>query len=538
MVMTAKSFYLTLPAPLSPPTNISKVESKGSIVILGANGSGKTRLGSWLEFQSEHKNKVHRISAQKSLSMPSVSVSMSVDEAEAYLIYGYKERDLNYKIGHRWGSNPNTFLLNDYERLLAYLFSEENDKSIRYRQEAKQVGSWITPPETKLDIIKRIWEQVLPHRKLLIGGGKIETALSGNPNAIYNAAEMSDGERVIFYLIGQALSALKDGILVIDEPELHLHKSIQSTLWDNIEAERPDCLFVYLTHDLDFAASRITATKVCLRGFDGQMWDWYVVPEDAELPEEILLEIAGSRKSVIFVEGDRSSLDYFLYPKLYPNFTIIPAGGCESVIHATKSFSSLKHLHRLSSFAIVDRDFRDAAEITYLESLGVYVLNFSELENLLLTEDVLRFVAEKLHKEDFLELFQQVKAVVLKDMDRNKERLISSITALTIERKLRYFDANVVGEENLKSSLDNLASGIDVSALYQETRIKIEEILKAEDYDGAIRIYNNKGLVYQISSIFGFKSNELIDYIQRLITSKEGDRLISILQGKIPQIKP
>ena len=329
------SFKLTLPASELEPTSTVTVESKGSMVILGTNGSGKTRLGSWLDLQSEHAQTVHRISAQKSLTMPSVSVSMSVDEAEANLIYGYKEGNIGHKIGHRWGSHPNTFLLNDFEGLLAYLFSEENDKSTRYRQTAKETGNWFVPPETRLDIIRRIWEQVLPHRRLLIGGGKIETAVSERPDIIYSAAEMSDGERVIFYLIGQALSAPKDGILIIDEPELHLHKSVQSTLWDKIEAERPDCLFVYLTHDLDFAASRINATKVCLRSFDGQTWDWYLVPDNSEIPEDILLEIVGSRKPVIFIEGDRSSLDYFFYPKLYPGFTVIPAGGCDGVIHAT-----------------------------------------------------------------------------------------------------------------------------------------------------------------------------------------------------------
>ena len=85
---------------------------------------------------------------------------------------------------------------------------------------------------------------------------QVETEAEKKPNEPYNAAEMSDGERVIFYLIGECLAAPDDAVIVIDEPEMHLHKSIQSDLWDAIEAERPDCLFVYLTHDVDFAASR------------------------------------------------------------------------------------------------------------------------------------------------------------------------------------------------------------------------------------------------------------------------------------------
>jgi ABC-type lipoprotein export system ATPase subunit len=533
-------FNLQLPAPQQALPVTITIETSGSLVILGANGSGKTRLGAWLEMESGQKNNVHRVSAQKSLTMPVVSVSTSIDAAKADLIFGYKEGNFGHKVGNRWGGNPNTFLLNDFEKLLVYLFSDENDISTKYRQSAKQSEERIEPPETKLDVIQRIWEQVLPHRKLLIGGGKIETKMIDDSAVPYNAAEMSDGERVIFYLIGQALAAPKDGIIIIDEPELHLHKSLQSGLWDSIESERPDCLFVYLTHDVDFASSRVNATKICLKSFDGKIWDWYVVSDDTEIPEDVLLEIAGSRKPVIFIEGDKASLDYFLYPKLYANFTIVPVGGCESVIHATVSFAStqLKGLHRVSSFGLIDRDFREADEVTYLKSLGVYVLDFSELENLLLTEGVLSSVAEKLHRTDFPVLFEKCKTLVLSEMERNKDRLISSIAAATIERKLKSFDAKAVGEDNLKDSFENLTQTIDVAAIYQATQELIEEILNDKKYGDAIKVYNNKGLTKQVSSLFGFKPNEFVEFVQRLISSKDGAATISIMQKKLPQITP
>lgn len=527
-------FYLVLPASPSSPTN--RIETNSSIVVVGANGSGKTRLGSWIDLQSEHRNIVHRVGAQKSLTMPSVSTSMSVDEAESNLIYGYTVRNADYKIGHRWGSNPNTYLLNDFDRLMIYLFSEENDQNAKYKQAARQIDVRLEPPETKLDKIARIWQESLPHRKLLIGGGKIQTAVASNPNAIYNAAEMSDGERVIFYLIGQALSAPRDGIILIDEPELHLHKSVQSTLWDKIEAERPDCLFVYLTHDLDFAASRVTATKVCVRNFDGQTWDWYVVPENDEVPEEIMLEILGSRKPVIFVEGERSSIDYFLFQRLYPEFTIIPAGGCSTVIHATRSFSALNNLHRLNSYGIIDRDFRDEDEVRYLQNIGVFVLSVSELENVLLSEDVLRVVADNLHRDDFPTLFSGVKRIVFGEMARNKEQLVSAITASKIERKLGNYDAKAIGPSNLQASLEETLKSIDVTALYNSTLAVVENTLASENYTEAIKIYSNKGLIHQIGALFGFRSNEFADFVKRLTASKDGDKLLLAMKAQVPTI--
>ena len=61
--------------------------------------------------------------------------------------------------------------------------------------------------------------------------------ISDKCNNPYNALRMSQGERVVFYLIAAALSASPDSILIIEDPEVHLHRSIMSSLWDYIEQE-------------------------------------------------------------------------------------------------------------------------------------------------------------------------------------------------------------------------------------------------------------------------------------------------------------
>jgi ABC-type glutathione transport system ATPase component len=69
---------------------------------------------------------------------------------------------------------------------------------------------------------------------------------------------MSDGERAAFYLIGQTLMAPENSLIIFDEPELHIHRSIMSTLWDELEALRTDCAFVVISHDLEFIASGLS----------------------------------------------------------------------------------------------------------------------------------------------------------------------------------------------------------------------------------------------------------------------------------------
>ena len=81
----------------------------------------------------------------------------------------------------RWNQNPNTNLLDDFTKLLTYLFSEASETNARYVAEVERVKERrIEPPETKLRATKRVWESVLPHRELEIGGGKVETRVTND----------------------------------------------------------------------------------------------------------------------------------------------------------------------------------------------------------------------------------------------------------------------------------------------------------------------------------------------------------------------
>jgi hypothetical protein len=512
------------------------VESVGPIVLVGANGCGKTRLGAWIELNSEHSRLTHRVSAQKSLSLPPAVRAHEIGAAERALRHGSEHnRTLDARVGNRWHGNPNVSLLNDYEHLLVYLFSEEAEANARYKREVRATKERVEPPETKLDVAKRIWESVLPARELVIGGGKVEARRKGKPDP-YNGSEMSDGERVAFYLIGECLATQPHGTIIIDEPELHLHQSIQSRLWDEIEAVRPDCLFVYLTHNLDFAASRRGATKVWLKDFDGGRWDWAVVPKDDGIPEEMLLALIGSRKPVLFVEGGLGSLDYLVYSRLYPDFTVVPCANGDGVLHATISFAARKGLHALECRGLIDRDHRPNARIDYLAAKNVFATSVSEVESLFLTEAALRAVAAELVIADVDTSVARVKDMVLGEMAKEREKLISARTAAEIEARLLAFDAKAQGEAALSAALTKLTAGIDVTAIYAEATARVDGILAGKDYPEAIKVYNNKGLLSRVGVIFGYKGG-FADYLERLVASKKGQAVIEAMRKAAPVIK-
>ena len=61
--------------------------------------------------------------------------------------------------------------------------------------------------------------------------------------------------------------------------------------------------------------------------------------QNSELPEELLFDILGSRKNVLFVEGEKNSYDTQLYTILYPNYYVIACGELHSSNRSHKSFS-------------------------------------------------------------------------------------------------------------------------------------------------------------------------------------------------------
>ncbi|WP_302233705.1 AAA family ATPase [uncultured Adlercreutzia sp.] len=106
---------------------------------------------------------------------------------------------------------------------------------------------------------------------------------------------MSDGERSVLYLAAQVLCVPENKTLIIDEPEVHLHPSLMGRLWRALESARPDCLFVFITHDVQFAALHKDSPRIWVKSFDGANWDWDFIP-NSDLPEQLLLELLGNRK--------------------------------------------------------------------------------------------------------------------------------------------------------------------------------------------------------------------------------------------------
>jgi energy-coupling factor transporter ATP-binding protein EcfA2 len=508
--------------------NNAEIETTQSLILIGANGSGKSRLGAWIEINSPQKELVHRISAQKSLSMPDSTTPVSIEIAENNLLFGNEKWTYQHK-PHKWGQKPATHMLSDYDKLLVYLFSDETEENAKFKAKCKSSTDRIEPPLTKIDQVKEIWERILPYRELVIGGLRIQTQVKGSENKVYNSSEMSDGERVIFYLIGQCLAAPKNSIIVIDEPELHLHKSIQIPLWAEVEKLRSDCLFVYMTHNVDFAAANESAEKVWLKSFDGTAWEWEKIEPSEELPDDLLLEILGSRKPVVFVEGESGSFDSSLYTAILPNFLVIPRGSCTQVIQSVKALKANPQIHHLEAFGIIDRDRRVPAEITKLEQDSIHVLNVAEVENLFCTREVLEIVSNQLARDPVID-FQAVSNTVFTRLQSEFDTQVSLRVSSEIKYLISMYDESNKGTQAINGALQALVSGIDVNRIYTDISQLYTDVLQNKDYSGLLTLYNRKSLSAQVSNTLGLANGSLPEAVVRLAKSDCKKQIIDALK--------
>ncbi len=523
-----------------------ELKSGASTVFIGANGAGKTRLGVFIDraLSAAHNIEVHRIAAHRSLVLNPNIIAPNLEVAEKRLFFGRDNAEAPQKEVLRWGQKPETALLSDFDHVLAALYAENNDVSVAYRPSKITYPKQDTkPPDAKIDKLKYIWESLLPHRKLDVLASNVKTKTVDENSTEYSASDMSDGERVIFYLIGQSLLAKNHTILIFDEPELHINRSILPRLWDEIESARKDCAFIYITHDVEFASSRHAASKFALRSYQKvpkEAWDIEPVPEEADIPDDVVATIIGSRRSVVFVEGTGGSLDYSLYRRVYNDFTIIPVGSCEQVIHTVASFGSRPELHRVRCAGLIDADGRAEDETARLQERGIYCLPVSEVENLLLLPDVFLAIARELKFDEFAAAakLSALRTIVFGQASQQINQICLRYTRRRIDAEMKKIGLSGTDVDTLDSEFKAAASGIDARIIFDRTKADLSTAIFDQNYAKVLLYYDNKGLLADAAKLLGYQQKALEEFVGRALRSDESTGIHKALVESLPVLTP
>lgn len=484
------------------------------LLIIGANGAGKTRFTDYLI--ADNAGTAFRLSALEALYGPKEirqHLPGSIDSLYEEMV----ERQPIF--------NASIPLMLD--RMLALLLNDEilnllTDKVAAASGQKERKGK---PSLTKLDRVIKAWQSVFPANRILVDGGKLQFTRDDRGQR-YSSVRLSDGERATLFYLGAVLYAPENARIFIDNPGMFLHPTVSTVIWNKVEGMRPDCTFIYTTHDLEFASSRSDNAVVWVRDFDPAQsrWDYSMLPEHSGIPEDVYLSIIGSRKPVLFIEGvAERSIDYKLYPLIFPEFSVKALGSCNKVIESVRTFNDLNAFHHLNSYGIVDRDRRDPKEVEYLRRKKVLVPDVAEVENLLLLEDVVKAVARYCRK-DPQKVFGKVKSTMMKLFRGALTAQALQHTRHRVKRTMEYrIDGRFQNISLLEEHMMDLVNEINPRGIYNNMCRDFRQLLEQQDYPGILRVFNEKTMLTNtnVAALCGLKNKE--QYLSTILTILKGN---------------
>lgn len=475
----------------------------GSIVMIGANGSGKSTFARQLN--GKIANNIVILSAQHFLYYTKrESISATGNELQ-------KVRD--FQLNSKTGSDYNfcNLITSDMNDLINALVAQHTDCALNYYANDNKEISFLSQTIA-------LWDEMVEHREL--ENTRTGLSVTGANIKPYDFNQLSDGEKAIFYYIAHILLAPQNSYIIVDEPENHLHLTICSKLWDKLEETRSDCKFIYLTHNLNFATARTNCTILWNKKFvPPYNWDFEILPENDVIPEILIMEVVGSRKNICFCEGDnRSSLDYKLYCILFPEYTVIPVTGHRNVIDYVDAYNNTTSFIT-QAIGIIDGDHHLPAQITKWKQKKIFTLPINEVENILCDTVILQKAIETFCSgENALQSFYDEFWKLLK---RNKEQ---QATAYVNEYTNNLFKDNFLHEkqniDSLVSELQNITSPEQTRDLYNSVLEKIEHFISEQKYDEALQFVNFKGRLTK-------------DIAKKVIVDKYENRILDLIKKDV-----
>ena len=488
--------------------------SAGDILfMLGANGAGKSSL--MQRIYSQHQKKAHWISALRQTFFVRDFQMLRPQERNS------RERDIRDRGANpesRWtdrdaGSKPNITITN---LINMTQMQSRRIADLVYRGNSNDASQYAHNHKQPLEIMSHLLQQSnLPITLELDDNEKILAHKKGSEP--YSIAQLSDGERNVILIASEVLDVSPGTMILIDEPERHLHRSIISPLLKALFAMRFDCAFVVSTHEvalpidnpdsktllvrdctykekttknsgtslneLEEAALQIKMAKKTVKG-----WDTDLVESGNGIDKEVMRDILGARSRLLFVEGTEESLDKPLYNLIFPDVSVIPKQDSKSVEHAVTSIRDLEQLHWVVAYGIIDRDARTQDDVERLKKCGIYALDVHSVESIYYDPQVRKMAGERMAKvmgADAITLLEEAENAALEAI-KGSARHLSELKA---EHKMRQEIFDHLPNRKKDALNKPICIHLDGPAILESESERLSRAIKSRDLDFIIACY-------------------------------------------------
>ena len=461
--MTENKYKFTVQTSNSGTLNILLTEGK-ALFVLGANGVGKSTL--MHNLYTQNLNHTKRILAHRQTWFTDNSMNMTASDKKTQdnYIKGYDQ-----DIASRWKDEYSQ------TRSSISIFDLINSQNVRARKITDAVDKKDISTAQTLSSIQSPLQTI--NELLAVSNIPIEITLgkdeqlfaSKNGSEPYSIAELSDGERNALLICADVMTTEPNSLIILDEPERHLHRSIISPLLSSLFQKRKDCVFVISTHDVFLPIDHSEASILLIRNCQWvnkqiKDWDADLISEADEIPNSIKKEIIGSKRNILFVEGDYESLDRQIYSLIYPNVTVIQQGSCTQVEKAVEGIRGTEKLHWINSYGLIDADDRTAEQIQTLLDKGIAALNCYSVEALYYNLEIVKRIAKRFSDvlgQDESTLFEKATNGIINEINPHKVRLCSRLCEKQVRNSVmtalpKHRDIQGKGDFELKINLKEI----------------------------------------------------------------------------------
>ena len=497
------------------------------LYVVGANGSGKSALlQHWVTLIGGPP--VKRIAAHRQTWLESGNLDFT---ARRRRDFESNVRNWDREINARWMEH------NPAQRQSAVLFDLVAKDNTRYRTIGQYIDNANPDKATKFaskseSLFKQLNDLLrLGTLTVSLQNSNDEEILAQHKNNDhgFSIAQMSDGERAAAIMAANVLTVEAGTILLIDEPERHLHRSIIEPFLSALFAKRKDCAFIISTHEIALPVANPAANVVILRsckwsGSHPSAWEAEVLESDAGMPEDLKRDILGARRKILFVEGTANSPDLPLYGCLFPELSVIPKGSWNEVRAVNGLRSSQKH-HHVEAFGLIDRDDRDDEEVNKLAQDGVFALEVCSVESLYYCSDAIESVgcrqAESLGRgpKEMLDASKRSALEAIGSDQVLRERMAARRSERVVYDR---FVVHLPDWKEIRTAGEQLKISEPIDNPYEGELNRINGLVESEDLDGLIARYpfRESSVFERIVTALGCRSQA--DY-ERMVIARVGD---------------
>ncbi|MDJ1480262.1 ATP-binding cassette domain-containing protein [Cytophagaceae bacterium YF14B1] len=524
--------------------DVIEIELSKVTVLIGANGSGKSRL--LKRIRDEHQY----------LLQESASAYNNIIYFEAGRVVNISERVLNYDASMGAPLPDTKNLLSQYNQLgiqglnqrlflALQLIIIESEKIMQDRVAElykERTPGYRTPPEKlrkfELDLpiekLAKAFNDIFPEIQIEYDIRTKEIKCI-NGNSRYSPNELSDGEKQVLAIIADIeYWGNKKSIVIVDEPEIFLNPVLACSLWDIIEKRYSDNIYIYATHNVSFMMRQNIQRTYALSRKSRIIQE---IKSLTDFPSEDLRLLIGnipailSSSKVLLTEGKITSIDVQFYKWLLnkSDLLILPMESCTSVQNGLKGEGIWKALtNDLDIAGIFDRDFKSDELLAKIrKDINCVILDYHEAESYLCHPSIIHRLATVRCQDNQIPSETKILQHIVSCIQNKKNKItrirtiekIKPIDSPEIEStNENSLDLNAIIErfnDSTKILLNNYEKQLE--QLEQTVTNEYNQCLSAidkQDIDLILKLFEGKELLTQIKQLAGCSTPEL--YIQQV----------------------